>query len=895
MASQSFRLMSLVLLLIAIAALCPPASTAHGQDLTVAMPRIERRVLDNGLEVLVAPLPGAQSATVDMWVSVGSINESAANNGIAHFFEHMVFKGTATRTRDDIMPYIAALGGTGNAATSLDWTHYYFTVPAAAMDEALAVLADITFNATFPRAEIAVERGVVASERNAIHGNPMATLDQELSRRFYATHPYGRPPIGTANALNRLVQRDFLRWNATYYVPGNMTLVVTGKVDPEMVFALAEELFSAAPAAVAPPLDLPKERGPATLTVEEIVGEYDQGYLMMAWPAPEIEQFGDSAAMDVLLNLLSGGRTARFYTEIERDLGIVDQLHASYYTTQDPGIFQVSASFPYGNRAAVEAAILHELQRILDGDLTAAEVDRAKSLLLTDVRQALAEPGSLAYYLGFYTRVAGDYLALQQYVDAVAALTPAEVVAMAHTYIDPARYLEVVFAPEDPMIAAQTSAALAAIDDGMDYGAEMAAHFAAAPPAATLALDAHAIYTETLPNGLRIVLQPDPEVDNVVAVVAVDAGSYAEPPGKAGLTLVTLLTMLSATSLQAEADIFGQIADLGGDLSMAPDAEVSLLYLDAPATAWPAALPLLAEVVVAPALASADVARTVDDIAKSLTASASEPGALAFSALMAAMYGPDGIGAPVTGDAASLAAITTADVRAYYQARFAPQNMTVSVGGNFEPEPMLAAVRHYFGALPVRDPSLTPLPTIVLTATQTITRTYDGQQAWLLVAAPGPARDSADAAAAQLAAYVLGGRIDVVLRQRNGWAYASFGNYIPTRGDGVLLAGAIVQPSRADATLAEILRLIELQMDEPVTAEELALAQNALIGQNQRLLDQPLGRAAQLGEGLLVHGDPEWLEQAASALESVTAEEVQRVGQRYFAGPLAIIRILPEP
>jgi hypothetical protein len=128
MASQSFRLMSLVLLLIAIAALCPPASTAHGQDLTVAMPRIERRVLDNGLEVLVAPLPGAQSATVDMWVSVGSINESAANNGIAHFFEHMVFKGTATRTRDDIMPYIAALGGTGNAATSLDWTHYFDNV-----------------------------------------------------------------------------------------------------------------------------------------------------------------------------------------------------------------------------------------------------------------------------------------------------------------------------------------------------------------------------------------------------------------------------------------------------------------------------------------------------------------------------------------------------------------------------------------------------------------------------------------------------------------------------------------------------------------------------------------------------------------------------------------------
>ncbi len=163
------------------------------------------------------------------------------------------------------------------------------------------------------------------------------------------------------------------------------------------------------------------------------------------------------------------------------------------------------------------------------------------------------------------------------------------------------------------------------------------------------------------------------------------------------------------------------------------------------------------------------------------------------------------------------------------------------------------------------------------------------------MAAPGPAHDSTEAAAAQLAAYVLGGRIDVVLRQRNGWAYSSFGNHIPTRGDGLLLAGAVVQPSRADATVAEILRLIELQMDEPVTQEELALAQNALIGQNQRLLDQPLGRAAESGKGLLVHGDPGWRAQATSALESVTAEEVQRVVQRYFARPMAIIRILPEP
>ena len=218
--------------------LAPATALAQSSDTTNTPPgqiNVVRKVLDNGLEVLVVPRPGTGVAIADVWVGVGSIDETPKNNGVAHFFEHMVFKGTPTRPVGSIDLAVDSMGGSNNAATSYDWTHYYIEAPSPKIDDALGILADMTYNAAFPQEEIEREKQVVLRERDMDENDPQSYLYDQFIRAFYKNHPYGLPIIGTAEGLDPQQQQDFLNWRDTYYVPNNMTVVVVGDVNPDEV------------------------------------------------------------------------------------------------------------------------------------------------------------------------------------------------------------------------------------------------------------------------------------------------------------------------------------------------------------------------------------------------------------------------------------------------------------------------------------------------------------------------------------------------------------------------------------------------------------------------------------------------------------------------------------
>ena len=161
---RNLRATALVLALLlttVLGNLAPATALAQSSDTTNTPPgqiNVVRKVLDNGLEVLVVPRPGTGVAIADVWVGVGSIDETPKNNGVAHFFEHMVFKGTPTRPVGSIDLAVDSMGGSNNAATSYDWTHYYIEAPSPKIDEALGILADMTYNAAFPQEEIEREK-----------------------------------------------------------------------------------------------------------------------------------------------------------------------------------------------------------------------------------------------------------------------------------------------------------------------------------------------------------------------------------------------------------------------------------------------------------------------------------------------------------------------------------------------------------------------------------------------------------------------------------------------------------------------------------------------------------------------------------------------------------------
>jgi zinc protease len=313
-------------------------------SLSSAQPDVYAFTLDNGLTVLLVPKPGTGITAVDIWVNVGSLNETREISGISHFFEHMLFKGTERRP-GGIDKEIEALGGRTNASTSYDFTHYYIILPSEHTELALDIIADITQNSTFPQEEIAREKEVVLREQQQRSDDPTSFAFFTMRQDFYTVHPYKLPIIGFADSLEKLTREDFLTWMKTYYVPNNMTLVVAGDIELEKTLQIVKEKFGAMQPKEIPAQTYPKEPARTQKIIKEIRRDVRQGYLIFAWPGPSIKEPQDVYAMDVLITALSEGRSSRFYKNLKKERGLVTTIDASYFTRRSQGfsIFMLSS------------------------------------------------------------------------------------------------------------------------------------------------------------------------------------------------------------------------------------------------------------------------------------------------------------------------------------------------------------------------------------------------------------------------------------------------------------------------------------------------------------------------------------------------------------------------
>src|SRR3989449_7921343 len=214
-------------------------------------PAPTREVLPNGVVLLVQEHRASDVVALQLWMRMGGRDEAAAELGLAHYIEHMLFKGTPTRPPGSIDTLDEGFGGASNAFTSYDTTHYDFVVPAAHMREGIELLADLAVNASFPPDEIENEKKVVFEEMNLIEDDPEKFLLRRLYELSYSPHPYGRPLLGRREFIQKLTRDQLAQFYRKHFVPKNMVLVVVGAVEPARVRLLADATFGRI--AAAPP------------------------------------------------------------------------------------------------------------------------------------------------------------------------------------------------------------------------------------------------------------------------------------------------------------------------------------------------------------------------------------------------------------------------------------------------------------------------------------------------------------------------------------------------------------------------------------------------------------------------------------------------------------------
>jgi predicted Zn-dependent peptidase len=336
--------------------------------------------LKNGLRVVLAPMPGAETATVIVMTGTGSRYENDRENGLAHFLEHMFFKGTKKRpSAKRISEELDGVGAVYNAYTSKDRTAYYAKVSARYLNVALDVISDIFLNSTLPVAEIAKERGAVIQEIGMYEDMPMRSVGDVFDALVFGEEPLGRTVLGPKENIANFTRKEFVAYLKRNYVPGNTVVFIAGALSKEKTLASVKRAFGGlAPAPV--PVFIPHRWSEVSAQVAVKEKLTDQTQLVIGVPAyPYLHK--DEFAQAVLAAILGGGMSSRLFIEVREKRGLAYSVHAWADKYADVGYLAAQAGVDHDKLERAVVTILAEFGKLKRNLVSKEELAKAKSLL----------------------------------------------------------------------------------------------------------------------------------------------------------------------------------------------------------------------------------------------------------------------------------------------------------------------------------------------------------------------------------------------------------------------------------------------------------------------------------------------------------------------------------
>src|SRR5213595_69158 len=500
----------------------------------------QKWVLPNGLTIIVQEDHSAPVASVQAWCATGSIDEDQhLGAGLSHILEHMLFKGTKTRSTNVIAQKIQDVGGYINAYTSFDQTVFWIDVPKDGVATALDVLADAMMNSTLPPKEYMKEQEVIRREFAMGLDDPDRVAGLLLFATAYQRHPYHFPVIGDIEIYNQLTQDQVMQYYKTRYVPNNLTFIVVGDVDAEKVRQQITEFFKAYPEKSLKPVFIPEE--PPQLGRREVHEEFatELAHLSLAWHIPEVTN-PDVPAIDLLSTILGDGRSSRLYRRVREEAGLAYRISAFSYTPGDPGLFGIDATLDPKKREAAEQLVLRMLDEVKQSGVTAEELMKAKKISLSHHLGALTTMRGQASDIGSNWLLTRNLNFSRDYLDAVQKVSADDIKRVAATYLTENNLTVISLNPKGSLAAKAEGPKVAAAGEIQKF---------------------------ELSNGLRLLVREDPRLPLVAMGAVFRGGLLAESPQNNGVTHLMAKVLLKGTRTRTAEQIANQIEAVGGSIS----------------------------------------------------------------------------------------------------------------------------------------------------------------------------------------------------------------------------------------------------------------------------------------------------------------------------------------
>ena len=852
--------------------------------------------LNNGLEVVLEENHVAPVVAFQAWVKIGSADEPPQLAGIAHVFEHMLFKGTKRRGVGQIAREVEGSGGEINAWTSHDETVYHIVLASRFFDAGLDILADTLQNASFDPAEFDRERHVVLEEIKQGLDDPERQAGQGLFHAAFDQHPYGRPIIGTEATVGRLRREDLVAFFSKCYVASNLTLVVVGDFEAGSARQKITKAFASLPEGVPAPAR-PRQAEQSQLRVVAAARDVKETQLLLGFHTPAINH-ADVPALDLLAVALGQGDSSRLNLEVVRNRQLVTNTSAYLFSARDPGLMVVAASLPPGRVDEATRALLDEVLRLSHEEMAQEELAKARTILESDRVYDKETVQGHARKLGFFTAIAGDVGFEDSYLASVQKLTPADLRRVAAQYLRVSNLT--VFAqvpePKTDKQKAKTEKIAASIRKLAEAAEARAdARFARA----TAAGEGDRVVTHVFPSGLKLLVLRDASVP-IVAVRATWVGGLRyEDERSNGISHMLAALLSRGTKTRSAEQIMNEVEGMAGSISgysgrnsLGLQAEFLSRYLER-------GFDLVADCLLNATFSEEELDKERRIVVDDIRAQEDNLGQVSFRRFHSGMWKKHPYRLDPLGTSDSVAGFTRRKLLQHFHRFYAINNLTLAVVGDVDPNRVISKVATLFAYASeagATQPDVASEP--ASEGPRQVFKFLAKEQAHVVLGFPGVTFSNPDRFSLEILAHVLsgqGGRLFSEIREKRALAYRVSAFSLEGMDPGYFAVYVATSPEKVEEAVHAIRQELKAVAENGISADELQRAQRYLIGTHAIGLQRKSAIAAALafyeayGQGwrsYRLYGDN---------IMKVTVADVVRVARKYLDPKHEVAAVVEPP
>src|SRR5438477_2270498 len=832
----------------------------------------QKWILPNGLTIIVQEDHSAPVASVQAWCSTGSVDEDQhLGAGLSHILEHMLFKGTKTRTTNAIAQKIQDVGGYINAYTSFDRTVFWIDVPKDGVSTALEILADAMMNSTLPPAEYQKEQEVIRREFAMGMDDPDRMSGLLLFATAYQRHPYRFPVIGELEIYNQLTQEQVMQYYKTRYVPNNLTFVVVGDVDAQKVRQQLADLFKPYPEKSLKPVFIPAES--PQLGRREVHQEFatELTHLSLAWHIPEVTN-PDVPALDLLSTVLGDGRSSRLYRRVREEAGLAYRISAFSYTPGDPGLFGIDATLDPKKREAAEQLVLRILDEVKQAGVTTEELMKAKKISLSHHLGALTTMRGQASDIGSNWLLTRNLNFSRDYLDAAQKVTLDDIKRVAARYLTNENLTVVSLNPKGSLLAKTEAAKPVGVGEVQKF---------------------------ELSNGLRLLVRQDARLPLVAMGAVFRSGLLAETPQTNGITRLMAKVLLKGTKTRTAEQIANQIEAVGGSISSDAGNNTFNVSLGVTKPDVKLGVELLSDVLLNATMPEKAIAREKEIQIAAIQQEEEQLTAVARNIMRQALFLQHPYALRSNGSVESVQRLTQKDLIEFRDRYVVGKNGVIFVFGDVN----AAEVKQLFeqalgkmrpGALALTDAK----PAAPLGKPETVESRKNKAQGVIMVGFRGASLSSPDRYALELideASSDLGSRFFIRIREQMGLAYYVGASEMQGLVTGLFAFYLGTDPQKIEPVKTALLDEIHKLANDGLTNEELARAKKKLIGQQEiaNQSNEAFGYQCALEE---IYGlGFDYYKRLEHDVDAVTLDDIKTVAAKYFRDQPYVLATVRPP